>query len=58
MDYCISDIHGYYDLFRRLLGKIRFSGGARLKIVINTVRTRFWTASRGALLSILVSIII
>ena len=28
MDYCISDIHGYYDLFCRLMDKIKFGGGA------------------------------
>ena len=27
MDYCISDIHGYYGLFCRLLEKIKFSDG-------------------------------
>lgn len=33
MDYCISDIHGYYDLFCRLLDKIRFGGGDRLFVL-------------------------
>ena len=33
MDYCISDIHGYYDLFRRLLDKIRFGGGDKLYVL-------------------------
>ena len=33
MDYCISDIHGYYDLFCRLLDKIRFGGGDRLYVL-------------------------
>ena len=33
MDYCISDIHGYYDLFCRLLDKIRFSGGDKLYVL-------------------------
>ncbi len=33
MDYCISDIHGYYGLFCRLLDKIRFCGGDRLFVL-------------------------
>ena len=33
MDYCISDIHGHYDLFCRLLDKIRFSGGDKLYVL-------------------------
>ena len=33
MDYCISDIHGYYDLFCRLLEKIRFGGGDKLYVL-------------------------
>ena len=33
MDYCISDIHGYYDLFCRLLEKIRFGAGDRLFVL-------------------------
>ena len=33
MDYCISDIHGYYDLFCRLLDKIRFGGGDKLYVL-------------------------
>ena len=33
MDYCISDIHGYYDLFCRLVDKIRFSGGDKLYVL-------------------------
>ena len=33
MDYCISDIHGYYDLFCRLLDKIKFGGGDRLYVL-------------------------
>lgn len=33
MDYCISDIHGNYDLFCRLMEKIRFSGGDRLYVM-------------------------
>ena len=27
MDYCVSDIHGHYDLFCRLLDKVKFCGG-------------------------------
>lgn len=30
MTYCISDIHGEYDLFMRLLEKIRYSDSDRL----------------------------
>ena len=33
MEYCISDIHGYYDLFCRLLDEIRFGGGDRLYVM-------------------------
>ena len=33
MDYCISDIHGYYNLFCRLLDKLRFCGGDRLYVL-------------------------
>ncbi len=33
MDYFISDIHGYYDLFCRLLDKIRFGGRDRLFVL-------------------------
>lgn len=33
MDYCISDIHGRYDLFCRLLDKIRFSGGDKIYVL-------------------------
>lgn len=33
MDYCISDIHGYYDLFCRLLEKIKFSGADKLYVL-------------------------
>ncbi len=33
MDYCISDIHGYYDLFCRLLDKIRFSDNDKLHVL-------------------------
>lgn len=33
MDYCISDIHGYYDLFCRLLEKIKFGGGDKLYVL-------------------------
>ena len=33
MDYCISDIHGYYDLFCRLMDKIGFGGGDRLFVL-------------------------
>ncbi len=33
MDYCISDIHGYYDLFCRLMDKIKFGGGDRLFVL-------------------------
>ena len=33
MDYCISDIHGYYDLFCRLLDKIKFSGKDKLYVL-------------------------
>ena len=33
MDYCISDIHGYYGLFCRLLDKIGFGSGDRLYVL-------------------------
>ena len=33
MDYCISDIHGCYNLFCRLLDKLRFCGGDRLYVL-------------------------
>ena len=33
MDYCISDINGHYDLFRRLLDKIRFSSRDKLYVL-------------------------
>ena len=33
MEYCISDIHGYYDLFCRLLDKIKFGGGDKLYVL-------------------------
>ena len=33
MDYCISDIHGHYDLFCRLLDKIKFGGGDKLYVL-------------------------
>ena len=33
MVYCISDIHGYYDLFCRLLDKIRFGDGDTLYVL-------------------------
>lgn len=33
MDYCISDIHGYYGLLCRLLDKIRFNSGDRLFVL-------------------------
>ena len=33
MDYCVSDIHGYYELFCRLLDKIRFGGGDKLYVL-------------------------
>lgn len=33
MDYCISDIHGYYDLFCRLLDKIKFGSGDKLYVL-------------------------
>ena len=33
MDYCISDIHGYYGLFCRLMDKIKFGGGDRLFVL-------------------------
>lgn len=33
MEYCISDIHGYYDLFCRLMDKIRFGGGDKLYVL-------------------------
>lgn len=33
MDYCISDIHGYHDLFCRLLDKIKFGGADRLFVL-------------------------
>lgn len=33
MEYCISDIHGHYELFCRLMDKIKFSGGDRLYVL-------------------------
>ena len=33
MVYCVSDIHGYYDLFCRLLDKIGFCGGDKLYVL-------------------------
>ena len=33
MDYCISDIHGYYNLFCRLLDKIKFGSGDKLYVL-------------------------
>ena len=33
MVYCISDIHGYYDLFCRLLDKIGFSNKDKLYVL-------------------------
>ena len=33
MNYCISDIHGYYSLFCRLLDKIRFSDKDKLYVL-------------------------
>ena len=33
MDYCISDIHGYYDLFCRLLDKIKFGAEDKLYVL-------------------------
>ncbi len=33
MTYCVSDIHGYYGQFCRLLDKIKFGGGDRLFVV-------------------------
>ena len=33
MEYCISDIHGCYDLFCRLMDKIRFSDGDTLYVL-------------------------
>ena len=33
MDYCISDIHGYYGLFCRLLDKIRFGDKDKLYVL-------------------------
>ncbi len=33
MDYCVSDIHGYYDLFCRLLDKIKFSSSDKLYVL-------------------------
>ena len=33
MNYCISDIHGYYDLFCRLLDKIKFGSGDKLYVL-------------------------
>lgn len=33
MDYCISDIHGYYGTFCRLMDKIKFGGGDRLFVL-------------------------
>ncbi|MCD8285807.1 MAG: metallophosphoesterase [Clostridia bacterium] len=37
MTYCTSDIHGYYDLFMRLLDKIRFSDQDRMYIMGDVV---------------------
>ncbi len=37
MTYCASDIHGYYDLFQRLLDKIRFSDNDRMFILGDVV---------------------
>lgn len=33
MEYCISDIHGYYDLFCRLMDKIHFSDSDRIFVL-------------------------
>lgn len=33
MTYCISDIHGYYELFLRLMDKIKFGGGDTLYVL-------------------------
>ena len=33
MEYCIADIHGYYDLFCRLMDKIHFSDNDRLYVL-------------------------
>lgn len=33
MEYCISDIHGHYELFCRLMDKIKFGGGDRLFVL-------------------------
>ena len=33
MDYCVSDIHGHYDLFCRLLDKVKFCGGDKLYVL-------------------------
>lgn len=33
MIYCISDIHGEYELFCRLLDKVRFGGGDTLFVL-------------------------
>lgn len=33
MDYCISDIHGHYNLLCRLLDKIKFGGGDKLYVL-------------------------
>ena len=37
MDYCISDVHGYYELFCRLLDKIKFGSGDRLYVLGDSV---------------------
>lgn len=37
MTYCISDIHGEYDLFRALLRKIRLTDGDRLILLGNVI---------------------
>ena len=37
MDYCISDIHGQYDLFCRLMDRIDFCGGDRLFVMGDTI---------------------
>ena len=33
MVYCISDIHGHYELFCRLLDKLKFGGGDRMYVL-------------------------
>lgn len=48
MDYCISDIHGYYGLFCRLLDKIRFSDKDKLYVLgISSIKGRIVFVSQN-----------